>query len=402
MNKTPKGTIDIYGEKYNQIYYYKNTLECLFKSYGGIGLETPVFEIKENILGKYGDEAENKLVFNLEDYKSDFGEKYTLRYDLTVPKTRFIKMYNIIKGRIYSIGKVYRRDNPSKGRYREFYQADFDIIGEDTNSMINEFLLLKIANEFLVENKLENFKILINDTNYLYYLIVELLNINKDLFKSICSSIDKLDKCNFSDITDELKNKGLNDTQINKLEEFLNLKTPILEDTNIKIKTIIEYANIFGFGEKIVFTSSLARGLDYYNGIIYEIKLSGFDSSVISGGRYDNLVPNRSLIGISFGLSRISDLVEYDKKEFNETYYLTTMNDIDIKTKLEYIKKCENKFNTKIIINSEQKDKKIIKSINYCLSNKIRYIIILASDEIKENKIILKDLMNNNQKIIDI
>lgn len=402
MNKTPKGTIDIYDEKYNQIYYYKNMLESLFKSYGGIGLETPVFEIKENILGKYGDEAENKLVFNLEDYKSDFGEKYTLRYDLTVPKTRFIKMYNIIKGRIYSIGKVYRRDNPSKGRYREFYQADFDIIGEDSNSMINEFLLLKIANEFLLENKLEDFKILINDTNYLYYLIVELLNINKELFKSICSSIDKLDKCNFSDIIDELKNKGLDDIQINKLEEFLSLKTPILEDTNIKIKTIIEYATIFGFGEKIVFTSSLARGLDYYNGIIYEIKLSGFDSTIISGGRYDNLVPNRSLIGISFGLSRISDLVECDKKEFNETYYLTTMNDIDIKTKLEYIKKCENKFNTKIIINSEQKDKKIIKSINYCLSNKIRYIIILASDEIKENKIILKDLMNNNQKIIDI
>lgn len=152
MNKkTPKGTIDLFDASFDQMSFYKETAERLFKSYGGVGLETPLFELRENLLGKYGEEAESKLVFNLEDCKTEKGEKYTLRYDLTVPKMRMIKSKNILSKRIYSIGKVYRRDNPSIGRYREFYQADFDIVGESSDSMVNEFVLLKMATEFLQE-----------------------------------------------------------------------------------------------------------------------------------------------------------------------------------------------------------------------------------------------------------
>ena len=400
MNKPPKGTIDLYNNTYEQIKLYKDQLEELFKSYGGIGLETPNFEIRENLLGKYGDEAETKLVYNLENYGGDLSEKYTLCYDLTIPKIRFIKGNNINKARVYSIGKVYRRDNPSKGRYREFYQADFDIIGEESNSVINEFILLKLANELLIKNNLDDFEILINDTNNLKYMLINQLKITDDKFKSICSSIDKLDKCKYKDIIKELQEKGLENDQIIKLEKFLNEKEPLLNETKDKINNIIDYGYVFGFGNKIKYTASLARGLDYYNGIIYEIKLNNFGSTIISGGRYNGLFDCESLIGISFGITRISDLLEYKSDEWNESYYLTSLDNMEINEKLDYLKKIENCLDKKIMINYELKDKKLIKVINFCITNKIRYLLILAKNELKENKIIKKDLMKNEQSFI--
>lgn len=400
MNKkTPKGTIDLFDTSFDQISFYKNTAEKLFKSYGGVGLETPLFEIRENLLGKYGDEAESKLVFNLEDCKTEKGEKYTLRYDLTVPKMRFIKSKNILSKRIYSIGKVYRRDNPSIGRYREFYQADFDIVGESSDSLVNEFILLKMATEFIQEvSSNSNFTILINDTNYLNYLLVDMIGIDPSSFKSICSSIDKLDKCTYDEIIPELMAKGFTDEQVKKLDEVLRSNEPLLPETAEKIRTIIDSANVFGFGNNIVFSPSLARGLDYYNGIIYEIKINDNSSTVISGGRYDD--SKTTFIGISFGLTRMADLLSYknDKEEWKEMYYLTALDEISFLTKLEWIKKCEYAFGQKMMINSEKADKKLVKTINYCITNRIRYIVILGS-EIKEGKLILKDLKENIQTI---
>ena len=410
MNKkTPKGTIDLFGDSFRKMADYKNTLEEIFISYGGVGLDTPVFEIRDNLLGKYGEEAENKLVFNLEDCKTEKGEKYTLRYDLTVPKMRFIAAKNILSKRIYSIGKVYRRDNPSIGRYREFYQADFDIVGESSDSLVNEFMLLKMATEFLRQYGCEDFTIFINDTRYLNYLLVESLGIDRSLFKSVCSSVDKLDKCEYKEIVPELLSKGLTEEQVEKLQTWLSMNEPILPETSTKIQKLIEYANKFDFGNKIVFSPALARGLDYYNGMIYEIKLSSSSSSsspsstIISGGRYDT--PSKSLVGISFGLTRIADLYEkkeeLEKEKWKENYYLTSLNEMSFLTKLEYIKKCEDKFGVKIMINSEETDKKLIKTINYCIANQIRYIILLG-DEIKDGKIILKDLKENIQSVTDL
>ena len=149
FKKTPIGTMDLYDASYDEIQKIIKYLETLFVNYGGKGLETPMFEIRENLLSKYGEEAENLLIFNLSDTGSDTQEKYTLRYDLTIPKIRHIISNNIIKERIYSIGKVFRRDNPSLGRYREFYQADFDIIGESNESMINEYLMFKMIKQFM-------------------------------------------------------------------------------------------------------------------------------------------------------------------------------------------------------------------------------------------------------------
>ncbi len=401
MNKTPKGTIDLYEDSYERLSLYKNSLETVFKSYGGIGLDTPVFEIKENLMGKYGEEAENKLVFNLEDCKTEKGEKYTLRYDLTVPKLRFIKSRNIGKERIYSIGKVYRRDNPSVGRYREFYQADFDIIGEDAESMVNEFLLLKMAADFLKENSVDDFTILVNDTRYLQYLLVEKIGISLSSFKSVCSTIDKLDKCGFEEIVPELKKKGLVSEQVEKLKECLKTDQPLLEETAKNLDQLVSYAGMFDFGNKIKFTPSLARGLDYYNGVIYEIKL-GSGSSIISGGRYD--MNGKSMIGISFGLSRIVDLISplVKEDEWKDVYYLTTVPEdgISVTDKLSFVKKCETLFKRKIMFGADRKDKKLIKTISFCISNRFRYVIIVGSTELNENCVIVKDLRENTQKCV--
>ena len=155
-------------------------LETIFIQNGGIPLETPVFELEDILLNKY-DDMGNKLIFKIEKYSSSLeSEKYSLRYDLTIPLKRFILENGIQKIRRYSIGKVYRKDQPSEGRFREFYQGDFDIINENNSNMINEFILLKIAVAFLNKCNINNYKIFINDTNNLKYLLISIMNISND------------------------------------------------------------------------------------------------------------------------------------------------------------------------------------------------------------------------------
>jgi histidyl-tRNA synthetase len=398
--KTPIGTFDIEGDIYELYEEYISYFKDLFKKYGGRGLETPVFEIRENLLNKYGDEAEKLLIFNLQDHGGDAQEKYTLRYDLTIPKIRYIISNKIKKDRIYSIGKVYRRDNPSNGRFREFYQVDFDIVGESNETMINEYLLFKMVKDFMKKINLE-YTIHINFTYNLYYILVDLLNIDKKNFKNICSTIDKLDKNTFEEIIDELKNKGLNEKQINELKLYLEEKKPIEK------KTIELYDRLLDLIKddelKLNYTSTLARGLDYYNGIIFEIKLIKNNLSIISGGRYDNIINDTSLIGISFGLSRIIDIIKPEiEKKWKNIYYLTAMKNISIQDKIRVWNNLEDKFNQKIIISDECQDKKLIKVITYCITNNIKYLYIIGEDELKQNKVIIKDLENNTQNLINL
>ncbi len=405
ITKPPKGTIDLYNEEYTHIKYYINQLEELFKKYNGIGLETPVFEHRDNLLNKYGDEAENKLVFNLESGITDSNfesltEKYTLRYDLTVPKTRFIKSKLIEKARIYSIGKVYRRDNPSVGRFREFYQADFDIVGEDSSSLINELQLLKMAVEFIEKNKLGPYKILINSTEVLKDMLLSKIKISQDKFKLICSTIDKLDKYTFDQLVGEFEAKGMEWKQIQMLKSELAKDIP-----NEQINRVISMANIYGFGSNIKFTPSLARGLDYYNGIIFEIVLENFALTVISGGRYDGLIEGTSLIGISFGLSRMASILpKLELQTQWKNIYMCASIDksISLETKLSIVASLEKKFNTNIIIDSVTSDKKLTKNITWCIYNNIKYLFVIGSRELENNKVILKNLEAQTQELIDL
>ena len=323
--KKPKGTIDIYGTEYEKLNFYKLELENIFKKNGAIPLETPIYELENILLHKYGQEAENKLIFKLENSGSEESDKYALRYDLTVPLERFIRENGIKKIRRYSIGKVYRRDQPSIGRFREFYQGDFDIVGENNSDMINEFVLLKMADSFLKLCNLTDYQILINDTSNLKYILIDTLGINPNNFKNICQTIDKLDKYDYCGLVEELKQKGLCQEQITNLKLLLDSKEPSCDSTLTAFNKLKGYCKNWNFDDKLIFTPSMARGLDYYNGFIWEIKINSFKSTIISGGRYDNLIPNTSMVGISFGLSRMLGMLKYEESVWNNLYYITSI-----------------------------------------------------------------------------
>lgn len=398
MYKTPKGTIDLFDSSFDQMSSIKNYLEDLFKANGGIGLETPVFERRDLLMGKYAESTDTKLVY---DIKENGGEDLSLRYDLTVPLTRFIKENKIKKIRRYSIGKVYRRDQPSAGRYREFYQADFDIIGENNSSMLAEAMLLKMACQFLDNFGISNYKIMIGDTDNLKEIIKEVtpdgLSDSDVYFKEVCQSIDKLDKYSFEDLEEEFIKKGI--TNIDYLKRLIEEDAPITIKSIDKFNRLIKICKAFGFEDRIVWASSLARGLDYYNGFIFEIKCDSINSTIISGGRYDDFIPKLTGIGISFGISRIMTLIDA-QQDWKQVFYLSTMSDVTFEQKLEVISKLQNKFN--MCYSLDEKDKKLTKVIVECLKNKIRYLIIVGSNEITNNEYILKDLKEGTQTVIPI
>jgi len=395
--KCPKGCLDLCGPTYDKMKFYKNYLENIFEENGGIGLETPVFELKNVLLNKYETDTDNPMIFDLSHFGSADSESYSLRYDLTVPFSRWLIQTQTKKIRRYSIAKSYRIDQPSAGRYREFYQADFDIVGESSTSMISEYTLLQMAINFLENFNIYDYKILINSTHNLKEFLMSKLNISEDNFKNICQTIDKLDKYDFDNLIPEFEQKGIQTSDIEIMHNFVNSTEPVDQVSNddfIKLKT---YLN---FNSKLKWTNSLARGLDYYNGLIFEIKLDNNPQTIISGGRYDNLVPDLTMIGISFGLSRLIDYLPYETPVWKNLYYLTTVGNISTEDMINTKKQIEIKIGQNIIIDLEKQ--KLIKTITKCINNSYKFIIILAENEFKSNQYILKDLETSTQTIHNI
>jgi histidyl-tRNA synthetase len=405
--KTPKGTIDYFGDSAKKLNYIIDVVRQIFVKNGAEYLETPVFEKKELILGKYGEEAETKLIYEIAE---NGGEKLVLRYDHTIPFIRFIQEKGIKKMKRYSIGKVYRRDNPnlSQGRYREFYQCDFDILGENNVNMMSESVIFSMISEILCKLGINDYVIIINDTDNLRTVLIDVLGIEPSKFKNICSTIDKLDKVQYNEIRAELAAKGLSMDQIDKLESILASQTIFNPSTKERLDKIYETAEIWGYRNKLQYNLSLARGLDYYNGIIFEVKCKGasstdvFQTSVIAGGRYDGLVAN-TLIGFSVGVSRLMNYVE-TCQEVGKRYHLTTIGSIATKTKLQIIRWCRDNITKEspLTFSYDDDDKKMVKVISEQLKLGITDIIIIAENELKENKIILKNLYAKTQELIEL
>ncbi len=408
-----KGCVDYWAQSYEQINNLKKKVENIFIANGGIPLETPVFENKSVLMGKYGDEADTKLVYNINE---EGGEPVTLRYDHTVPFIRFIKSNGIVKTRRYTIGKVYRRDQPqlSKGRLREFYQADFDILGESNETALAEFTLLSMVSEFMSLIAQPDFTIYINHTENLKWILCGELGLDPINFKRVCGLIDKIDfvsqdvfTSSWAQITGELS-KYFTPEQIVKLQQLVLAPTPANNQVNQSFSSLVDFANIFGFGDKIKFSTCLARGLDYYNGFIFEVKLNGSTCSntIIAGGRYDSMVDDNTLVGISFGLSRIAQLIPQENPNQNQwkpVGFVTTLGKIPIETKLQVIRKLKsNSQFTAILYNFDKKDKKLTPTITNCVQNYWKYLIVLAETELADGKIILKDLENKTQTLIDL
>ncbi|KAJ4778020.1 Histidine--tRNA ligase [Rhynchospora pubera] len=320
-----------------------STIASVFKMHGAEALDTPVFELKETLMGKYGEDS--KLIYDLADQG---GELCSLRYDLTVPFARHLAMNNLSAMTRYQISKVYRRDNPSKGRYREFYQCDFDIAGQ-YEPMLADFEVIVVLNQLLDKLDIGTYEIKFNHRKLLDGML-DICGVPAEKFRTVCSSIDKLDKQTFEQVKKELvEEKGLSVETADRIGAIVKKRgSPFEILTELKAegsKFLENSGSVAALGEldilfqalkeancldNLVFDLSLARGLDYYTGVIYEAVFKGTTQvgSIAAGGRYDNLVGMFSgkqvpAVGVSLGIERVFAIKEQQAKDRNQVVRAT-------------------------------------------------------------------------------
>lgn len=329
--RTPKGTVDLSPENCLKIEEIIQEIVKVYRLHNAVPIKTPMFELRSILTNKYGEDA--KLIYNLEDQGGDI---CSLRYDLTVPFSRYLSTNRISRMRRYQIGNVFRRDNPSfkTGRLREFTQADLDICGSGP-PMVYDAEVLKIIYDILIiiqriiTDKKLNFVIKINDRRIIMG-VLDFCGVQVAARGSICSTIDKIDKMSRNEIKEELTLKGLSESQIDKLFGITffdgsNIEKMVLLrglhfDSPLEFRTALDefdllfsYINSYGI-ENIKFDLSLARGLEYYTGMIIEAGfLNSEVGSIIGGGRYDNLCKSISTfsvpcVGFSVGITRLYSL----------------------------------------------------------------------------------------------
>ena len=401
-------------------------IKNVFKKHGAVEIDTPVFELKETLMGKYGEDS--KLIYDLNDQG---GELLSLRYDLTVPFARFMAVHNIPSIKRFHIGKVYRRDSPqmSKGRFREFYQCDFDIAGPNYGKMIPEAEVLKVVVEILTQLPVGGFNIKLNHRKLLD-AIVNISGIPEEKFKIVCSSVDKLDKEEWSTVRAELLTKGVSEEQADKLWEYVQLKDKPKEllkklETlnelmgNEKGKLALEemgilfdYIEIEGVDKYCTFDLSLARGLDYYTGLIYETVLTDTDKvgSISGGGRFDDLVGMFSgkqipAVGVSIGIERVFNILEEKLKDdpslrsVDTEILIAAVGKNLTKERFKLVNELwDNGFKAEILYNENPR---MDKQMDYAVNNRIPFIVFIGENELKENKIKIKCLANGNEIMED-
>lgn len=403
----------------NQIKFNRmlDTIKKIYESFGFLPLDTPILEAEEVLLAKVGGETE-KQVYKVDDK--------VMRFDLTVPLAKYTALnYGSLSFpfRRYQIGKVYRGERAQKGRFREFYQADIDIVNENELSILNDAEIPFIIYKLFKELDIGKFTIKINNRKILlgYFEYLEIVDKSKD----ILIIIDKLNKIEVSGVKEELKKLGLKEDKINNILSFITMKVDIETLKKLKLNienktfatgvdeldTVISYSKEFGIEPKYIeIDLTISRGLDYYTGTIYETYLDKYESigSICSGGRYDNLASyytDKVLpgVGISIGVTRLFDqllsLGLLEDKELNIVDYLI----IPMTENYEYVIDCFNKItklNKKVQIIY---DTRSIKSmINYALSLNINKIIFIGDNEIEKEIITLKDLETSNQEEIKL
>ncbi|MCO5577936.1 hypothetical protein L7F22_031772 [Adiantum nelumboides] len=328
--KVPKGTRDFDPLQMAIREKVFGIVTGVFKRHGGVALDTPVFELKETLMGKYGEDS--KLIYDLADQG---GELSSLRYDLTVPFARYLATKKLNGMRRYHIAKVYRRDNPARGRYREFYQCDFDIAGT-YDLMVPDFEVLKVLTEILDKLDIGDYEVKLNHRRLLDGML-EICGVPAEKFRTICSAIDKLDKLTWDDVRKEMvHDKGLTEEVADKignlvkrkgrpmelLDELMKEDSPFRgnaasEQALAELKQLFTYMDMGKCLNRFVFDLSLARGLDYYTGVIFEAVFIGTVKmgSIAAGGRYDDLVGMFSgskvpSVGMSLGIERVFAIME--------------------------------------------------------------------------------------------
>jgi histidyl-tRNA synthetase len=334
--KLAKGTRDFLPEQMAIRESAFAAIVAVFKRHGAVALDTPVFELRATLTGKYGEDS--KLIYDLADQG---GEALSLRYDLTVPFARYLAMHAVGNIKRYHIARVYRRDQPAmaRGRFREFYQCDFDIAGSYP-TMMADAEVLKVLTEVLAGLDLGGFAVKLNHRRLLDAAL-EISGVPPAKFRAICSAVDKLDKEPWEAVRCEMiSEKGLSEHVADRIGTFVQLRSPAGQPRALlaqltaegspfaghggaaealaEMGLLFEYLEAMGALSHFVFDLSLARGLDYYTGVIYEAVLTGGGHNVGSiggGGRYDNLVGMFSgkvipAVGVSVGIERIFNILE--------------------------------------------------------------------------------------------
>jgi histidyl-tRNA synthetase len=438
----PQGTRDFSAEVVRKRNYIFNTIRNVFELYGFQPLETPAMENLETLMGKYGEEGD-KLIFKIlnngldnvakhEQAKNDFEKvlegknikgitERALRYDLTIPFARYVAMnYGqlTMPFKRYQIQPVWRADRPQKGRYREFYQCDADVVG--SKSLLNEVELTSIYSQVFQKLGID-VEIRINSRKILAAL-AEVCG-GADKMMSITIAIDKLDKIGIDKVKEELLQRGLSDEQIATIESYLNINGSNVEKLNELTKLIgntetgkqgIEEINyLLNFLPSTVINQlstdfTLARGLNYYTGIIFEIKAKGVQmGSIGGGGRYDDLtglfgVPSVPGVGISFGVDRIYDVME-ELKLFPEEVQAGTqilffnLGEAESKAAFTLMQKLRAKGVSCEIYHEYAK---FDKQFKYADKKSITYAAIIGTKELLEGTCVIKNLKSGEQTTI--
>ncbi len=448
---TPKGTRDFSPAEMVRRNYIFDTVKSVFKKYGYQPIKTPSMENSETLMGKYGDEGD-RLIFKILNSGDFLGKmpaelldggqsqivnrqssianhlsEKALRYDLTVPFARYVVQHRneiTFPFKRYQVQPVWRADRPQKGRYREFYQCDIDVIG--SNSLLNEVEMVQVTDE--VFSKL-NIPVTVKINNRkLLAAIAEVIGA-PDAFVDITVALDKLDKIGEEKVVVELKERGISDASIEKLlplmrfsgnttEKLEFLKTYLGENETGQ-KGIAEVSEVLETAQRLISNKTvleldltLARGLNYYTGAIFEVRsnIEGtLSSSISGGGRYDDLtgifgMPDVSGVGISFGADRIYDVLDGanllpELTSDSTQVFFVNFGDKEASHCLGLVKQLrEAGINTELYPDSA----KMKKQMTYAHNNAIQFVVMVGTDEMESGKIGVKNMTTGEQSSVTI
>lgn len=436
----PKGTRDFSPAQMVKRNYIFNTIKEVFRLYGFQPIETPAMENLSTLMGKYGEEGD-KLLFKIlnsgdfvskvsdEVYNEKNSNKLTtkisekgLRYDLTVPFARYVVQNRSdisFPFKRYQIQPVWRADRPQKGRYREFYQCDVDVIG--SNSLLNEVELVQIIDDVFKRLQI-NTVVKINNRKILAGIAEAIGEANRII--DITVAIDKLDKIGLENVNQEMFAKGISETAIEKLQPILQLEgstqeklsqiEKVIGETEVGAKGISEMKTLFGYLENLELKTeveldlTLARGLNYYTGAIFEVKSKDVQiGSICGGGRYDDLtgifgMPDVSGVGVSFGAERIYDVLVQQNSFPEESLETTKVMFVNFGEKEEayclpvLAELRKSNVNAEIFPDSA----KMKKQMNYANNKQIPYVVLAGDSEMEANKFTLKNMGSGEQQLL--
>jgi histidyl-tRNA synthetase len=438
----PKGTRDFSPTEMVKRNYIFDTVKSVFKRFGYLPIETPAMENLSTLMGKYGEEGD-KLLFKILNSGDFLGAcdatflternsvKLTgqisekgLRYDLTVPFARYVVQHQndiTFPFKRYQIQPVWRADRPQKGRYREFFQCDVDVVGSD--SLLNEVELIQIVDEVYKRLNI-NVVLKINNRKILAGIAEVIGEPNRII--DITIAIDKLDKIGLAKVNEELAERGLSEIAINRLQPILNmtgsnqaklstLKAVLLASEVglagvTEVEAILNLLSLLSVHTEVELDLTLARGLNYYTGAIFEVKASDVSiGSITGGGRYDDLtgifgLKNVSGVGISFGADRIYDVMEQlqlfpDSHTATTQLLFTNFGEKEAIYSLGLVAQARREgINAELYPDSG----KLKKQLNYADKKNIPFVAMVGDDEMSQGKVMLKNMTSGEQWLVDI